>query len=85
MHTDAPPRLVSPLQLADRLVHLAMEAGEAGFSASAQILVGLASSVLDVDESGLGGERMPPRIRDATPASVTVPRARARAGRHRGL
>jgi len=39
--------LVSPLQLADRLIQLAVEADQAGFAAAATTLVALVYAVLD--------------------------------------
>ena len=51
--------LVSPLQLADRLVQLAVEADRAGFTAAATTLVALVYAVLDANESGLHGLRLP--------------------------
>lgn len=44
-----PTCLVSPLQIADRLIQLAQEAEAAGYAATAATLVGLAYAVLDGD------------------------------------
>ena len=43
------PNLVSPLQLADRLIQLARDADHAGFAGAATTLLNLAYSVLDRD------------------------------------
>ena len=43
------PNPSSPLQLADRLIQLAMDADHAGFAGAAATLLGLAYSVLDRD------------------------------------
>jgi len=43
------PNLVSPLQLADRLIQLARDADHAGFAGAAATLLSLAYSVLDRD------------------------------------
>lgn len=42
-----PPSLVSPLQLADRMIQLAQDAEHAGFAETAATLLGLAYTVLD--------------------------------------
>jgi hypothetical protein len=49
MSTFPMPNLVSPLQLADRLIQLASDADRAGFAGAAATLLGLAYSVLDRD------------------------------------
>ncbi len=49
MNTFPMPNLVSPLQLADRLIQLARDADHAGFAGAATTLLGLAYSVLDRD------------------------------------
>lgn len=47
MDASHPPSLVSPLQLADRLIQLARDAEHAGFAGTAATLIGLAYTVLD--------------------------------------
>jgi len=49
MSTPPLPNLVSPLQLADRLIQLARDADRAGFGGAAATLLSLAYSVLDRD------------------------------------
>ena len=49
MNTSSLPNLVSPLQLADRLIQLARDADRAGFAGTAAALLSLAYSVLDRD------------------------------------
>jgi hypothetical protein len=46
-HQTAAPAPISPLVLADRLISLAQDADRAGFSDSANRLVGLAYAVLE--------------------------------------
>ena len=49
MYAFQPPNLVSPLQLADRLIQLAQDAEHAGFAGAAATLLSLAYTVLDRD------------------------------------
>lgn len=49
MNTPAMPNLVSPLQLADRMIELARDADHAGFAIAAATLLDLAYGVLDRD------------------------------------
>ncbi len=53
VNTSLLPNLVSPLQLADRLIQLARDADHAGFAGTAVTLLNLAFSVLDRDALAL--------------------------------